>query len=89
VVPLALRTGEVKSLHFETGFPDLSDIHTITLYIGPQRQKPYYDYIIGLHPKRIIFNPGTENRELMELVSEKGIETISNCTLVMLDTGLF
>ncbi len=89
VVPLALRLGEVKGLHFETGFPKLNDIHTITLYIGRQRQKPYYDYIIGLQPKRIIFNPGTENRELMELASRKGIENISECTLVMLDAGAF
>ena len=89
VVPLAVRTGEVKGLHFETGFPKLNDIHTITLYIGPQHQKPYYDYIIGLQPKRIIFNPGTENHELMDIASRKGIENISECTLVLLDTGLF
>jgi len=89
VVPLALRAGEVKGLHFETGFPDLEDVHTITMYIGPQRQTPYYDYILKLNPQRIIFNPGTENEELMKLTAKQGIKNVTDCTGVMLDSGIF
>lgn len=89
VIPLAARNGEVKGLPFKTGFPDLENVHTITLYIGPQRQKPYYDYILKLNPQRIIFNPGTENEELMKLTAKQGIKNITACTLVMLDRGIF
>lgn len=67
----------------------ISDIDTVTLYLNPQNQKPYYDYILGLHPKRIIFNPGTENEELETLASKKGIEVLEGCTLVMLSTGQY
>ena len=89
VIPLAIRKGEVNGLRFETGFPELEDVHTITLYIGPQRQKSYYDYILKLNPKRIIFNPGTENEELMKLTAKQGIKNVTDCTLVMLDSGIF
>jgi predicted CoA-binding protein len=89
VIPLAPRQGEVKGLQFETGYPDLENIDTITLYIGPQRQKLYYDYILKMNPRRIIFNPGTENGELMEMTEKQGIENVVACTLVMLATGRF
>ncbi len=65
------------------------DIHTVTLYLSPENQKAYYDFILSLQPKRVIFNPGTENPELKKLLEEKGIETVENCTLVMLRSGLF
>jgi predicted CoA-binding protein len=64
-----------------------TDIDTVTLYVNPQLQKNYYDYILQLHPKRIIFNPGTENDELADLAEKNGIETIEACTLVMLSIG--
>jgi len=67
--------------------PTDTDIDTITLYINPQIQQNYYDYIIGLHPKRIIFNPGTENPELEALAEKNGIKTIDACTLVLLSIG--
>ena len=77
----ALRQG------VEDGVP-VGDIHTVTLYMNPMRQVPYYDYIVNnLNPKRIIFNPGTENPELIRLANEKGIETEIACTLVMLSVG--
>jgi predicted CoA-binding protein len=63
------------------------DIDTITLYLGPERQREYYDYILSLKPKRIIFNPGTENDELAALAETNGIETVEACTLVMLSIG--
>lgn len=64
-------------------------IDTVTLYLNPQNQKEYYDYILNLHPKRIIFNPGTENQELIKKAQDAGIEPFIGCTLVMLGTGQY
>lgn len=64
-------------------------IDTVTLYLNPQNQKEYYDYILNLHPKRIIFNPGTENEELIKKAKDAGIEPFIGCTLVMLGTGQY
>jgi predicted CoA-binding protein len=69
--------------------PKISDVETITLYIGPQHQSEWYDYLISLKPSRIIFNPGTENKIFEDLVREAGIEVIEACTLVMLRTGQY
>ena len=63
------------------------DVDTITLYLNPSRQKELYDYILSLKPRRIIFNPGTENPEFEEMAESKGIETVEACTLVMLSIG--
>jgi predicted CoA-binding protein len=63
--------------------PDVN-IHTITLYLNPAHQKPFYSYILNKKPQRLIFNPGTENAELMHLASEAGIACVEACTLVML-----
>jgi predicted CoA-binding protein len=65
------------------------NIHTVTLYLNPQHQKEYYDYILSLKPKRIIFNPGAENEELAFLSEQKGILTMDACTLVLLSTGQY
>ncbi len=89
VEAIGLRPGEVDGVAFKTGFPELKDIDTVTLYIGPARQPQYYDYLLGLKPKRIIFNPGTENLEFIEKVRKQGIDPVENCTLVMLDSGIF
>lgn len=67
----------------------LDDIDTVTLYLNPLHQQEYYDYILSLQPKRIIFNPGAENDELAALAAKKGIETIEACTLVMLSTNQY
>jgi predicted CoA-binding protein len=66
--------------------PDIKNVDTVTLYLNPQNQQSYYDYILNLHPKRIIFNPGTENPELEKLAEAKGIQTMEACTLVLLST---
>jgi len=89
VVSLAPRPGQVAGVPFVTGYPEVKDIHTITLYIGPARQAVFYDYLLSLKPKRIIFNPGTENDLFLQKAEEQGIETIQDCTLVMLETGVF
>lgn len=89
VVSVGLRNGLVGDVAIETGRPDFEDIHTVTMYVGPKNQPGFYDYLIGLKPKRIIFNPGTENDVFEEMAAKNNIETISHCTLVMLDEGLF
>ena len=89
VESIGLRESNVGTISIITGMPDIDDVHTVTMYIGPSRQPDYYDYILSLNPSRIIFNPGTENPELSFRAKEKGIEVVENCTLVMLDEGLF
>lgn len=63
-----------------------SEIDTVTLYLNPERQKEYYDYIVSLQPRRVIFNPGTENVEFIEVLKDNGIEVEIACTLVLLST---
>ncbi len=79
----------VLDVAIETDKIPFENIDTVTLYINPLHQEAYYDYILSLHPRRIIFNPGTENEELEELAREKGIQTMEACTLVLLSTGQF
>lgn len=89
VVPIGIKKGRVAGLDIITDHPALEQVDTITMYINPQRQPAYYDYILSLHPKRVIFNPGTENDELEETLQQQGIQTMEACTLVMLSTGQF
>jgi uncharacterized protein len=89
VIALGKRTGTIGNTVIETEHKPFEDIDTVTLYLNPLRQKEYYDYIVSLHPKRIIFNPGTENDELYELAKRSGIEVEEACTLVMLSTGQY
>ena len=85
VFPVGLRPGKIGNHTILTDNPIIKNIDTVTLYIGPQRQSEYYDYILHkIKPKRIIFNPGTENEELIVLAQENGIETEIACTLVLL-----
>ncbi|GAA4298009.1 CoA-binding protein [Nibribacter koreensis] len=87
VVPVGIRRGEVAGLPIETDKPGISEVDTVTLYVGPQNQPSWYDYILSLQPKRIIFNPGTENYELEKKAKEQNIQTLHACTLVMLSVG--
>ena len=88
VFPVGLREGKIEGHSILTKTPIIEDIDTVTLYVGPRNQPMYYDYIINkIHPKRIIFNPGTENEELIKLAKAKGIDTEIACTLVMLSIG--
>ncbi|WP_257666840.1 CoA-binding protein [Parapedobacter tibetensis] len=89
IVNIGIRKGEVADVAIQAAGDVLPDIHTITLYIGPQLQPQYYDYILQTKPKRIIFNPGTENPELADLAKANGIETLDACTLVLLGTGQY
>lgn len=88
-VLVGAKPGTALGLDIHTGTPDIADVDTVTLYLNPQRQVAYYDYILGLKPNRIIFNPGTENPELMLRARENGIEPLVACTLVMLSVGTY
>ena len=89
IVNVGIKSGEVAGVPIEK--PELihSDLDTITLYLSPKNQVEYYDYIIKSKPKRIIFNPGTENHELESLAEASGIGTTEACTLVLLSTGQY
>ncbi|EOR92574.1 hypothetical protein ADIARSV_4261 [Arcticibacter svalbardensis MN12-7] len=89
IVNVGIKKGEVAGVAIEAAGDIHSDIDTVTLYVGTRNQPPLYDYILNTNPKRIIFNPGTENEELEALAQAKGIETVEGCTLVMLSTGQF
>ncbi len=89
VVAIGKRKGTVNGIDIDTKPEPLEGIDTVTLYLNSNNQKPYYDYILSLKPKRIIFNPGAENDELEKLAKEKGIQTMEACTLVLLSTGQY
>ena len=89
VYALGLREGKVGDVDIQTGKPELNNVHTVTMYLGMQNQPEYYDYIKSLKPKRVIFNPGTENSEFYKILKEEGVEVVEYCTLVMLDMGMY
>lgn len=89
VVAVGKRPGHVMDVDITAEHPAMNDVDTVTLYLNPTNQKPYYDYILSLNPKRIIFNPGTENAELEQMAEERGIEPVEACTLVMLAVGRY
>ncbi|HEK19329.1 CoA-binding protein [Mucilaginibacter sp.] len=89
IVNAGIKTGEVAGVTIEKPETIHTDIDTITLYVGPQNQPPLYDYILKTKPKRIIFNPGTENEELRRMAADNGIETDYACTLVLLSVGQY
>ena|SRR5690554_768102 len=89
VVAIGNKQGMVRDVSFDKERKDFKDIDTITLYLNPKRQLDYYDYILSLNPKQIIFNPGTENEELEQLAMDQGINVVEACTLVLLRTGQY
>ena len=91
IVPVGIHSGEVfgKSILNIYQKPRVTEVDTVTLYIGSRHQPEWYDYILSLKPKRIIFNPGTENPEFESKAKKAGTEAIDGCTLVMLRTGQY
>ena len=89
VIAIGLREGEVNGVQITKERTNYKDIDTFTLYLNPSRQKDFYDYIISLNPKRIIFNPGTENPEFYEILKNNNIESEAACTLVLLGTNQY
>jgi len=86
---LGKRPDTVFGKTIDTEKKPYEDIDTVTLYLSDKFQKEYYDYILALKPKRVIFNPGTENQELEELLTENHIEAREACTLILLNTGQY
>jgi len=86
---LARRESTYEHGKIDAGKPNYEDIDTVTLYLGPRNQPEYYDYVVNLSPRRVIFNPGTENPEFYEILDQAGIAWEQACTLVLLSTGQY
>lgn len=85
VIPIGIRKGDVFGIPIQHGLPVIEGVDTVTLYLGPDKQEPYYDYVLHtLKPRRIIFNPGTENPAFAALANKHQIEAEFACTLVLL-----
>jgi len=89
VVAIGRKPVVVGDVTIETEKKVFPGVDTVTLYLNPRAQKEYYDYILSLHPKRIIFNPGAENEELARLAQANGVQPVEACTLVLLSTGQY
>ncbi|MBC8757505.1 CoA-binding protein [Kordia sp. YSTF-M3] len=89
VVAYGLKEGEISGITIDTELLPYEDIHTITLYLNSSIQVDFYDYIISLQPKRVIFNPGTENPKFYKLLEEKNIAHEVACTLVLLASNQY
>jgi predicted CoA-binding protein len=89
VSAIGRKSATVGDVDIITDKAEVEDVDTVTLYLNAANQREYYDYILSLHPRRIIFNPGAENPELETLASAHGIEPLKACTLVLLSTGQY
>jgi predicted CoA-binding protein len=89
VVSIGLKKGKVEDVLIQSEKLSFSDIHTVTMYVGPKHQPEYYDYILSLKPKRVLFNPGTENLEFESLLKKNNIAYEEACTLVLLSIDQF
>ena len=89
VVAIGRKNTKVADVLIGKEKSKFENIDTVTLYLNPKNQREYYDYILSLNPKRIIFNPGTENDELAALAKQQGIQPLEACTLVMLSTNQY
>jgi predicted CoA-binding protein len=89
VVAIGRRDCSVGNVEIDKEKKPFDNVDTVTVYMNAQHQQEYQDYILSLHPKRIIFNPGAENEELSALAESKGIESLQACTLVMLSTNQY
>ncbi|MBS1615800.1 MAG: CoA-binding protein [Bacteroidetes bacterium] len=89
VVAIGRRKGQVLDVPIETDMQAYKDIDTVSIYLNAGHQEMYYDYILSLHPTRILFNPGAENPKLEALAEHQSIECLEACTLVMLSIGTF
>ena len=89
VVAIGKKNAMVADVPIEKEKKVWKDVDTVTLYLNPTHQQQYYDYILSLKPKRIIFNPGAENDELADLAIKNGITPVEACTLVLLSTNQY
>lgn len=89
VLPLGIRDGSIADIEIIKERPKLEEIDTVTVYLNQRNQETWYDYLLELNPRRVIFNPGAENGELRDLLNQNNIETVEDCTLVMLAVGRY
>jgi uncharacterized protein len=89
VTAIGRREATVNDVDIKTVKEPLTDIDTVTMYLNPSHQSGYYDYILSLKPRRIIFNPGAENEELSAIAKQNNIQPVEACTLVLLSTGQY
>jgi predicted CoA-binding protein len=89
VAAIGYNKGEVAGITIETNLKIYNDVDTVTVYLNPKRQKPFYDYVVSLNPKRVIFNPGTENPEFYSILKDNNIPFEESCTLVLLSTNQY
>lgn len=89
VIAIGRKKGKVLDVEIDTEKKPMDTVDTVTLYLNSTHQKEYYDYILSLQPKRLIFNPGAENDELYNLAKTNGIQPMEACTLVLLSTGQY
>ena len=88
-IAFGIKPGRIGDTTIETEFPKAADADTVTLYLGPNNQEAYLEQIIQLKPRRVIFNPGTENPLFYEKLRAQNIEVLEACTLVLLRTGQY
>ncbi len=89
VLAIGKKKASVLGINIETEPIPFEDIDTVTLYLNSQHQAAYYNYILSLNPKRVVFNPGTENEELELILKENKVPFMEACTLVLLSTGQY
>ena len=89
IAALGIRKGTVCGVVIDVENKNYKNIDTVTLYLNPKRQEQYYNYIINLNPRRVIFNPGTENIAFVKLLQDNNIESEIACMLVLLSTNQF
>ena len=89
VVAFGLKKGVIENIKIDIELLPYENIHTVTLYLNPERQKAYYDYVVSLNPERVIFNPGTENSGFYKILKDNAIDFEVACTLVLLTTNQY
>jgi uncharacterized protein len=89
VLAIGKKNTVVADVPVQTEISRIPDLDTVTLYLNPENQKNYYDYILSQHPRRVIFNPGAENPELEKILTDHDIQVLEACTLVLLGTGQY
>jgi predicted CoA-binding protein len=89
VVAIGQKAGKLGDVEITKEKLAFTNVDTVTLYVNPTIQQQYYDYILSLNPRRIVFNPGAENLEFEQLAQANGIEVLEACTLVLLSTGQY
>lgn len=89
VTAVGLKEGTIEDVAIVKGIPAGTSVHTVTLYLNSENQRPWEEQLLALRPQRIIFNPGAENERLAAAAEAEGIEAVEGCTLVMLSVGTF